>query len=671
MPWYDGGDNRRREIFELLSEYYQKVIVPQVPNSELVIAGEECYLNRSAMRNACYKKAQGDILFFLDADCYLELEGILHALNLLKDESVGMVQYQRVNWIPENLTQTILSEHDLRYITLQKNHGDVLWGLVYVVRTCDYAEVGGFDERFMKWGEEDPAFQIAIETLIGRVERVPVEYPASHLEHPRSSEHDIKSSSFLRNRRLCDQYRKYKGNKQAMRIITGTTIDGDISGKIHAFASEEHFAEHIAPLFMELYANGNAGNFYILSNVLQKIRYILVAHKFPMSRIVEVFSAAAAKGLLEREKGAVIVAGIGDHRDMENSGRSMILMEHGAGQSYSTRHASYIGGMWRDRTKLVLVPRDECAEQTVKYYPKKAVEAIGCPKLDWYIDKKFDEKTVCISFHWDSSFAPEAKWAFPEYRYKIAELKKYCDSKGIKLIGHCHPRARVDIYPVYKNYGIEIVENFYDVCDRAAVYICDNSSTIFEFAALGRKVILLNSKTYRKGINHGLRFWDKAGVGAIVDSPDQLIDILDKVFYNQVEIDPDIIKTVYNNIGSASISGLVAILRNPSCWENITMVQHNNGMVRVKVNVEFSYMMRSVLPGEELVVDVVEAERLLRTIKRGVSMATPVPVQIDVPKMDRIKNSPSMVNSGETIVPAEYTAEVAAKRTSKRKTLNG
>jgi hypothetical protein len=59
------------------------------------------------------------------------------------------------------------------------------------------------------------------------------------------------------------------------------------------------------------------------------------------------------------------------------------------------------------------------------------------------------------------------------------------------------------------------------------VYVCDNSSTIFEFASTGRPVVLLNASTWHKGHGPGLRFWDAAHVGVNVWPQDDLAFAID------------------------------------------------------------------------------------------------------------------------------------------------
>ena len=49
--------------------------------------------------------------------------------------------------------------------------------------------------------------------------------------------------------------------------------------------------------------------------------------------------------------------------------------------------------------------------------------------------------------------------------------------------------------------------------------MCDISSSLFEFGSSGRPVVVMSPPFYRRGIRHGLRFWDAADVGLDLTKP--------------------------------------------------------------------------------------------------------------------------------------------------------
>lgn len=196
--------------------------------------------------------------------------------------------------------------------------------------------------------------------------------------------------------------------------------------------------------------------------------------------------------------------------------RHIALGQHGAGQSYSSDHSSYPGGKDQGEVELFLVPNQHAAERTLARYPRARVAIVGCPKLEGLPRKRrrSGPPVVAVSFHFDSSVAPETKSAWPAYRAHIAALGR---SSSFRLLGHAHPRAAAQLGPWFRSNRIEFTPSLADVFARADLYICDNSSSLFEFAATGRPVLVLNAPWFRRRQRHGLRFWDAAGVGINVD----------------------------------------------------------------------------------------------------------------------------------------------------------
>lgn len=241
-----------------------------------------------------------------------------------------------------------------------------------------------------------------------------------------------------------------------------------------------------------------------------------------------------------RGQGLVVVA---SHRDLRVCrGRPIVLSEHGAGQVYSDSHPAYAGGADRGDVVLFLCVNESVAERNRATYPDTPAEVVGCPKLDRYHSEGRatpsgrsvpigrgpqgtvasghgpDAPTVAFSWHWDYDLVPEGRSAFPHYRLAVADLAR----GPWKLLGHSHPRCWRQMRRFYVSVGIEPVRDFDEVARRADVYVCDNSSTIYEFAATGRPVVLLNAPWYRRDVEHGLRFWDQASVGIQVDEPEAL-----------------------------------------------------------------------------------------------------------------------------------------------------
>jgi hypothetical protein len=220
--------------------------------------------------------------------------------------------------------------------------------------------------------------------------------------------------------------------------------------------------------------------------------------------------------------------------------RRFVFMEHGIGQAYlgergfNQRHPSYAGGLDRDDVEVFLCPNEYSARLWRDAYPSSRVEVIGSPRLDDLPARiPSGPTTIAVSFHWPAHVSPEADSTLGTYWASLGELARH-----FTLIGHAHPKGDWPkrMKRIYDRAGIEFVSDFAEVCRRADVYVCDNSSTLYEFASTGRPVVVLNGKQYRKRVSHGLRFWDAADVGIQVDEPAQLVRSIERALIDEPEV---------------------------------------------------------------------------------------------------------------------------------------
>lgn len=212
-----------------------------------------------------------------------------------------------------------------------------------------------------------------------------------------------------------------------------------------------------------------------------------------------------------------LVASYPDMRDARKAGLRVVLMQHGIGQSYSDDNPHYPGGRDNDGVGLFLAPNDHAADRWRNAYPAARVEVVGTPRLDDLHRRQPGPETVALSFHWNAYHTPEARSAYGPFSEALADL-----ARRFHVIGHAHPRR--DMASIYAKLGIEYVRSFDEVCERADVYVADNTSSLYEFASTGRPVVVLNAPWYRREVRHGLRFWDAADVGIQVDEPAALGD---------------------------------------------------------------------------------------------------------------------------------------------------
>lgn len=261
---------------------------------------------------------------------------------------------------------------------------------------------------------------------------------------------------------------------------------------IDFLASQPQYVDHLLPIWFALPVE-ERGTFWAVDKAASRVQAEVGEHfrrTFP-----------SPKGPL------TVVASHLDSQHVRRRNRKIILVNHGAGQRYGDHlrnHPAYVGGSGRSDIELFIEPGPYAGNVTRRAGGN--VAEVGCPKLDPFhrFPVEPSEDVVAVSWHWHcASGVPETDWAWPEYKDAVAEL-----AQTVKVIGHAHPRAWLRMERWYREVGIEPVESFAEVLNRASVYAVDNSSTGYEFASTGRPVVWLNSQFYRRSVSHGLRFWD-------------------------------------------------------------------------------------------------------------------------------------------------------------------
>jgi hypothetical protein len=279
--------------------------------------------------------------------------------------------------------------------------------------------------------------------------------------------------------------------------------------QVDAWASLPHYADHIAPIWQAIPPS--------------------IRGSFAATRSVKRHRDVTARAP-DTTGHPVIVASSSDMRRV--GGRPVIFVEHGAGQTYEP-HPSYAGGPGREAVRLFICASESTARLNRERYPDTPIAVVGSHRVEWLRGARESlvvpptrtppaPLTLALSFHWDCHQWPEARSAYGYYRNQLPGIIRSWKAKGYRVLGHGHPRAWGALRRFWAAHGAEPVEHFDDVVRMADVYVCDNSSTIFEAAACGLDVVLLNAPWYRRHVEWGLRFWEWAGIGPNVDRPDQL-----------------------------------------------------------------------------------------------------------------------------------------------------
>lgn len=306
---------------------------------------------------------------------------------------------------------------------------------------------------------------------------------------------------------------------------------------IDFLASRPHFCDHLAPIWQAL-------------PVELRGTFFTRPHNGATAR-------AEALGLdpqrfRARPRGPVVVASFQDVNAAGTLGR-VALLEHGSGQSYGPARRGEPGGPGFGHVSLFLCPSTRVADRWRARYPGTPAEVVGVAKLDPWIGGPSGDGTgfrrspcscpsdrascgwhgldappvtLAVSFHWPNTSAPGryGDTALEHYRPHLPQLVQALGAREDRVIGHAHPRIAGGLRHEWeRRCRVEFVEHFDDVLDRADVFAVDNSSTLFEFAATGRPVVVLNAPWYRRDGGPGLRFWEFADVGVQVGSVAELV----------------------------------------------------------------------------------------------------------------------------------------------------
>lgn len=271
-------------------------------------------------------------------------------------------------------------------------------------------------------------------------------------------------------------------------------------------ASHAHYLAHLLPVWRALPAT-ERGTAYLAA---------------PLRSHLHDSAPIAAIGQAENP---VLVAGF---EDLRNINGHAILMEHGCGQSYAgdpDEHAAcvnpaYAGGDGRHGVLAFLCPNEYAAARNRAKNPDAVTVVVGSPRLGELQRVPHapdgERPVVAVGFHAQFTFCPEAGTGYPHWRDAVAALAA---SGEFEVLGHGHPRSWSDLRPAYQDMGIEPVASFNEVLARAHVYCCDNSSTLFEWAAVRGPTVVLDWPAARPWVNHGLRWWDAADVGPRIIEP--------------------------------------------------------------------------------------------------------------------------------------------------------
>lgn len=157
IPWRETAS--RIKPLEMVLDWYQT----NLPDIEIFYAdrpGE--YWNAAGSRNDGVKKAQDahcDVIIINDGDTIPEIEPLLEAVEQCQQDGMVHNPYRLCKYFDKEITKLVLAGGDVKLLkhTLYTEAN----GGIYVCTPEAWWSVGGMDEKFIQWGGEDSAFELA------------------------------------------------------------------------------------------------------------------------------------------------------------------------------------------------------------------------------------------------------------------------------------------------------------------------------------------------------------------------------------------------------------------------------------------------------------------------------------------------------------------------------
>lgn len=170
--------------------------------------------NRSAMRNDAARRALADgcdVLFFADADTWVLPDQVWAAAHLAADRGQAVLAFDRYTRSTRGRTikglRTPVTRVERRFVNASMSGGETRQDHAsgaYAVPAALWHEVGGYDERFVRWGFEDRAFWLACNTLAGVAPRI--NGVAIHWWHPAAPDKQRDHPEHLAGAELARRY---------------------------------------------------------------------------------------------------------------------------------------------------------------------------------------------------------------------------------------------------------------------------------------------------------------------------------------------------------------------------------------------------------------------------------------------------------------------------------
>lgn len=172
--------------------------------------------NRSAAINAA-AVGDWDVAVIVDADVFVkDMQQVRDAVALARSSGRVVFAFTEYRGLAHWATKRVLAGEPMPSVGAKRLDHE---SSVVVVPRIAWDTVGGYDDRFVGWGQEDVAFAQAVRVLCGEPLRVPG--TVYHLYHARSAEKDMRLPGYQMNQMLGAAYRATTEPEGMMALLAG------------------------------------------------------------------------------------------------------------------------------------------------------------------------------------------------------------------------------------------------------------------------------------------------------------------------------------------------------------------------------------------------------------------------------------------------------------------
>lgn len=218
IAWRPGGDDRRRQLWDWTRAFLEEIGWPIVTAD----APGEVFSRARALNVAARAAGKWDVALIGDADTVQDVDAAHRTLARTPEVGLVIPWTHRIKLSQEGTLKLVRGGPGaVTYHDRDPRDTTAPWGggATLMVSRAAFQAVGGFDERFEGYGNEDLAFHAAVETLVVGAGAPHEAGLVWHLWHRPARMVGTKRAATRPNRELWDRYKAVRWNPEGMRAL--------------------------------------------------------------------------------------------------------------------------------------------------------------------------------------------------------------------------------------------------------------------------------------------------------------------------------------------------------------------------------------------------------------------------------------------------------------------